>query len=100
MAQSYFITLFGEYKYCFAHFGLCISSLLGDTALHVNAGSLLMVAPPITYTQYHVQGANIGLISTNKELVKEYFDSITSKDLSALLGLFASDAIIYEPFSS
>ena len=32
--------------------------------------------------------------------MKEYFDRISSKELGALLGLFANDAVVYEPFSS
>jgi ketosteroid isomerase-like protein len=40
------------------------------------------------------------LIATNKELVIEYFDRITKKDLDGLLALFAEDAVLYEPFSS
>ena len=39
-------------------------------------------------------------IATNKDLVMEYFNLISSRDLGRLLGLFADDAVVYEPFSS
>ena len=38
-------------------------------------------------------------IATNKDLVMEYFNFISSRDLGRLLGLFADDAVVYEPFS-
>ncbi len=40
------------------------------------------------------------LIATNKELVLEYFDKISKRDLDGLLDLFVDDATLYEPFSS
>jgi ketosteroid isomerase-like protein len=40
------------------------------------------------------------LITTNKELVTEYFNRISKRDLDGLLDLFAEDATLYEPFSS
>ena len=39
-------------------------------------------------------------IATNRDLVREYFNLVSSRDLSRLLGLFADDAVVYEPFSS
>jgi ketosteroid isomerase-like protein len=42
----------------------------------------------------------MGSISTNRELVKEYFDRISSRELGGLLDLFVDDAVVYEPFSS
>lgn len=39
-------------------------------------------------------------IATNRDLVQEYFSLISSRDLNRLLGLFADDAVVYEPFSS
>lgn len=39
-------------------------------------------------------------IATNRDLVREYFNLVSSRDLGRLLGLFADDAIVYEPFSS
>lgn len=39
-------------------------------------------------------------IATNKDLVMEYFNLISSRDLGRLLSLFADDAVVYEPFSS
>lgn len=38
-------------------------------------------------------------IATNKDLVMEYFNLISSRDLGRLLALFADDAVVYEPFS-
>lgn len=40
------------------------------------------------------------LITTNKDLVLEYFDRISKRDLDGLLDLFVDDATLYEPFSS
>jgi ketosteroid isomerase-like protein len=40
------------------------------------------------------------LASTGKELVLEYFDRMSKRDLDGLLALFAQDATLYEPFSS
>lgn len=40
------------------------------------------------------------MITTNKELVLEYFERISKRDLDGLLDLFAEDATLYEPFSS
>ena len=39
-------------------------------------------------------------IATNRDLIREYFNLISSRDLGRLLGLFADDAVVYEPFSS
>lgn len=39
-------------------------------------------------------------IATNRDLVREYFNLVSSRDLGRLLGLFADDAVVYEPFSS
>ncbi|MEO9294583.1 MAG: nuclear transport factor 2 family protein [Nitrososphaera sp.] len=38
--------------------------------------------------------------ATNRDLVREYFNLISSRDLDRLLGLFTDDAVVYEPFSS
>lgn len=40
------------------------------------------------------------LATSNKELVAEYFDKVSKRDLDGLLALFAEDATVYEPFSS
>ena len=37
--------------------------------------------------------------STEEAIILEYFRLIKNKDIDKLLGLFADDAIIYEPFS-
>jgi hypothetical protein len=40
-----------------------------------------------------------GKLSTNKELISQYFRLLKDKDIEGLKDLFWSDAIIYEPFS-
>ena len=40
-----------------------------------------------------------GFLTTNKEIVAQYFRLIQSKDIDGLKDLFWSDAIVYEPFS-
>ncbi|WP_415281108.1 nuclear transport factor 2 family protein [Candidatus Nitrososphaera sp. FF02] len=39
-------------------------------------------------------------MSTNKDLVTEYFARLSKGDLNGVLDLFADDASVYEPFSS
>lgn len=40
------------------------------------------------------------MATTNRELVQEYFNHITRKDINDLLELFDEDAVVYEPFSN
>ena len=40
------------------------------------------------------------LILTNEQMVQQYFDLITKRDVRGLVDLFAEDAVVYEPFSN
>lgn len=45
------------------------------------------------------KGTVASVILTNEQMVTEYFNRISSKDVDGLLQLFADDAVVYEPFS-
>jgi hypothetical protein len=45
------------------------------------------------------KGAVASMILTNEQMVHEYFNRISKKDVKGLLQLFAEDAVVYEPFS-
>jgi ketosteroid isomerase-like protein len=44
--------------------------------------------------------ANRMVLLNNEQLVNNYFQLITKKDVEGLLDMFAEDAIVYEPFSN
>lgn len=39
------------------------------------------------------------MVYTNEDIVFEYFKLIKNKDIESLMDLFASDALVFEPFS-